>query len=102
MANGEWISLFVDFSIRHSPFAIRLRLQVEVEEGGVEFRAEQKATLLVPAERRPGVPAVPRERLQVPRRVGSSRTRGRSESVRDDNVPASHRQPQGTASRITI
>jgi YD repeat-containing protein len=34
---------------------------VQVEEGGVEFRAEQEATRLVPAERRPGVAAVPRE-----------------------------------------
>lgn len=39
---------------------------VEVEEGGGEFRAEQEATLLVPAERRPVVAAVPRERLTIP------------------------------------
>jgi len=43
---------------------------VEVEEGGVEFAAEQEPPFLVPAERRPGVASVPRERLQVPRRVG--------------------------------
>lgn len=42
---------------------------VEVEEGGVEFATEQEPPRLVPAERRPVVSTVPRERLQVPRRV---------------------------------
>jgi hypothetical protein len=64
MANGEWISLFVDFSIRYSPFPIRFRRQVEVEEGGVEFRAEPEATLLVPAERVRGVTPVLRQALR--------------------------------------
>ena len=46
---------------------------VEVEEGGVEFAAEQEPPRLVPAERRPGVPAVARSWL---RRLGSVRDSG--------------------------
>ena len=34
-----------------APFAIRLRRQVQVEDGGVQFAAEDEAALLVPAER---------------------------------------------------
>ncbi len=34
MANGEWLPVFVHFSILDSPLAIRLRLEIRVEEGG--------------------------------------------------------------------
>jgi len=43
---------------------------VEVEEGGVEFATEPEAARFVPHEGRAEPPAVPRERLQIPRRVG--------------------------------
>lgn len=49
---------------------LALGAEVEVEEGGVQLAPEQEAPLLVPPERRPTPPAVRRERLQVPRRVG--------------------------------
>ena len=45
------------------------RAQVEMEEGGVEFRSQLESTLFVPHEGRALVSAVLRERLKIPGRV---------------------------------
>ena len=43
--------------------------QVEVEEGCIEFGSQQEATLRVPHERWPRMPAVHAKRFKIPRRA---------------------------------
>ena len=53
-----------------TPVAVSVGWQVQVEEGGVEFAAEEEAALFVPSKRR-AVPATVRcERFEIPSGVG--------------------------------
>ena len=56
-------------SAGRAPVAVRVRRQVQVEEGGVQLAAQQEAALFVPAERRVGAAAVAGEGTKVLSRV---------------------------------